>query len=129
MNKQMSLPGLQKVMAEFMKENERSELVMETMGDTMDEAFEVEGEAEDEEMIVNQILDEMGISTCNNIYIYTIYKPYICLFMYTYIYYMYKDMGAAVPEAPTTATMTSAQAAPAAATETRGEYTYMYIYA
>jgi charged multivesicular body protein 2A len=62
MNKQMSLPGLQKVMAEFMKENERSEMVMETLGDTMDEAFEVEGEQEDEEMIVNQILDEMGIS-------------------------------------------------------------------
>lgn len=62
MNKKINLPGLQKVMAEFMKENERADLTQEMIGDTLDDAMEEEGSAEEEEMIVNQVLDEIGIN-------------------------------------------------------------------
>ena len=39
MNKQISLPGLQKIMTEFMKENERADLTQEAIGDTLDDAM------------------------------------------------------------------------------------------
>jgi charged multivesicular body protein 2A len=61
MNKQVSLPGLQKIMADFMKENERAEITQEAIGDTLDDAFEEEGTAADEDRVVNQVLDELGI--------------------------------------------------------------------
>jgi charged multivesicular body protein 2A len=61
MNKQMNIPALQKVMAEFMKENEKSELTQEMMADTLDDAMEEEGSAEEEDKVVNSVLDELGI--------------------------------------------------------------------
>eukprot|EP01031_Cornospumella_fuschlensis_P026728 gene26728-32297_t len=63
MNKKINLPGLQKVMAEFMKENERAEMTQDMIGDTIDDALEEEGSAEEEGMIMSQVLDELGIST------------------------------------------------------------------
>jgi charged multivesicular body protein 2A len=62
MNKKMNLPALQKIMAEFMKENEKAEITQEIMGDAIDDAMEEEGSAEEEGAIVNQVLDELGIS-------------------------------------------------------------------
>lgn len=62
MNQKINLPGLQKIMAEFMKENEKSELTQEMMGDTIDDALEDEGTAEEEGMIINQVLDELGVN-------------------------------------------------------------------
>lgn len=62
MNKKMNLPALQKIMAEFMKENEKSEIMQEVMGDAIDDAMEEEGSAEEEGAIVNQVLDELGIN-------------------------------------------------------------------
>lgn len=61
MNKKVNLPGLQKIMAEFMKENERSEMTQEMIGDTIDDALEEEGTAEEESAVVNQVLDELGV--------------------------------------------------------------------
>jgi charged multivesicular body protein 2A len=61
MNKKMNIPELQKIMAEFMKENEKAELTQEVMGDAIDDAMEEEGTAADEEAIVNQVLDELGV--------------------------------------------------------------------
>eukprot|EP01039_Chlorochromonas_danica_P010647 gene10647-11804_t len=63
MNKKINLPGLQKIMAEFLKENERGELTQEMMGDTIDDALEEEGSAEEESLIINQVLDELGVNT------------------------------------------------------------------
>ena len=63
MNKKMDVPALQKLMQEFMKENERSELTQEMMGDAIDDAMEDEGSAEQEDSIINQVLDEIGINT------------------------------------------------------------------
>ena len=61
MNQKVNLPGLQKIMAEFMKENERSEMTQEMIGDTIDDALADEGTAEEEEAVVNQVLDELGV--------------------------------------------------------------------
>lgn len=61
MNKKISLPGLQKLMAEFMTENERSEIAQEVVGDTLDDAFEEEGAGAEEDKIVGQVLDELGV--------------------------------------------------------------------
>eukprot|EP01038_Epipyxis_sp_PR26KG_P003996 gene3996-5721_t len=65
LNKKINLPGLNKIMAEFMKENERAELTQEAIGDALDDAMEEEGSAEQEDLIVNQVLDELGINLAN----------------------------------------------------------------
>jgi charged multivesicular body protein 2A len=62
MNKKMNLPGLQKIMQEFMKENERAEMTQEMMGDTIDDAMAEDGTAEEEDNLVSQVFDELGIS-------------------------------------------------------------------
>jgi charged multivesicular body protein 2A len=62
MNKKINLPGLQKIMAEFMKENEKADITAEMIGDTLDDAMEEEGSAEEEELIVGQVLDELGVN-------------------------------------------------------------------
>ena len=61
MNAKMSIPGLQKVMEEFLRENERAELTAEAMADTLDDAMAEEGSTEQEDLIVNQVLDELGV--------------------------------------------------------------------
>lgn len=61
MNKQISLPGLNKIMTDFMRENEKNEVMQEVIGDTLDDAMEEEGSAAEEDAIVNQVLDELGI--------------------------------------------------------------------
>lgn len=62
MNSQMKLPALQKIMTEFIKENEKAEVTQEIMGDAIDDAMEEEGTAEDEEAVVGSILAEIGIN-------------------------------------------------------------------
>mmetsp|Transcript_8108 Transcript_8108/g.16509 ORF Transcript_8108/g.16509 Transcript_8108/m.16509 type:complete len:215 (-) Transcript_8108:118-762(-) len=62
MNKKINLPGLQKIMAEFMKENEKADITAEMIGDTLDDAMEEEGTEEEEERIVGQVLDELGVN-------------------------------------------------------------------
>jgi hypothetical protein len=63
MNKQTSLPGLQKIMADFARENEKSEIVQEAIGDTLDDAMEEDGAAEEEDMIVSQVVFILFILT------------------------------------------------------------------
>lgn len=55
MNKQISLPGLQKIMVDFARENEKSELTQEAIADTLDDAMEEDGAAEEEDLIVSQV--------------------------------------------------------------------------
>ncbi|EHA8592010.1 putative Vacuolar protein sorting-associated protein 2 [Cocos nucifera] len=61
MNRQMNIPGLQKIMQEFERQNERMEMVSEVMGDAIDDALEGDEEEEETEELVNQVLDEIGI--------------------------------------------------------------------
>jgi len=62
MNKAVDAPAINKMMRDFEKENMRSEMMQEIMGDMMDDALEADGDAEEEDKIVNQVLDEIGIS-------------------------------------------------------------------
>lgn len=84
MNKVVNVPSIQKIMTEFARENERAELTQEVMGDMLDDAMEQDGDEEEQEKIVGQVLDEIGI-----------------------------DFGDSVPEAPTM-TLSHADATPAA---------------
>jgi len=62
MNKAVNVTSINKMMAEFEKENMKSEMMQEMMGDAMDDAMEDDGNEEEESLIVNQVLDEIGVS-------------------------------------------------------------------
>lgn len=52
---QVNVPALQKIMLDFARENERSELTGELIGDTLDDALADDGDAEAEDKIVSQV--------------------------------------------------------------------------
>ena len=60
MNKAVDVPAINKMMQEFEKENAKTEIMQEIMGDTIDEALGGEENEEEEEAVVNQVLDEIG---------------------------------------------------------------------
>jgi len=62
MNKAVDAPAINKMMAEFEKENMKSEMMQEIMGEMMDDAMEQEGDSEEQDKIVSQVLDEIGVS-------------------------------------------------------------------
>mmetsp|Transcript_8625 Transcript_8625/g.23287 ORF Transcript_8625/g.23287 Transcript_8625/m.23287 type:complete len:143 (-) Transcript_8625:253-681(-) len=62
MNKAVDVPAITKMMAEFEKENAKTEIMQEIMGDTMDDALADETTEEEENNVINQVLDEIGIS-------------------------------------------------------------------
>jgi hypothetical protein len=61
MNNQMKLPQLQKIMQEFEMENEKNEMIQEATGDAMDDAFADDEDEEEEDRIVNEVLDQIGV--------------------------------------------------------------------
>lgn len=60
MNKAVDVPAITKMMAEFEKENAKTEIMQEIMEDTLDDALADETTEEAEEQVVNQVLDEIG---------------------------------------------------------------------
>ena len=62
MNKAINIESIAKMMAEFERENAKSEMMQEMMGDTIDDVLEEDGNEEVEDLIVNHILDEIGIN-------------------------------------------------------------------
>lgn len=58
------MPALQKIMLEFARENERSELTGELIGDTLDDALADDGDAEAEDKIVSQVTISSPKETC-----------------------------------------------------------------
>ena len=60
MNKQMNIPKLQEIMMDFERNNAKAEMQQEMMDDAMDEVME--GDEEEEDAIVSQVLDEIGIT-------------------------------------------------------------------
>lgn len=62
MNKQMNMPQMQKMMMEFEKQNEMIEFKQEMMDDVMDDVLAADNEEEKTEEMVNQLLDEVGIT-------------------------------------------------------------------
>ena len=65
MNKAVDVPAINKMMAEFEKENMKSEMMQEMMGDAIDDVMD--NDEEEEDMIVNQVLDEIGIDMTGEI--------------------------------------------------------------
>ena len=61
MNRQMNLPALQRIAMEFERENDIMDQRQEMMDDAIDEATGIEGEEEEGEDIVKEVLDEIGV--------------------------------------------------------------------
>ena len=61
-NAAIDTPTIAKMMAEFEKENARTEMMQEVMGDAIDDALADDDAEEEEERIVGQVLDEIGIN-------------------------------------------------------------------
>lgn len=62
MNKAINVPTITKMMAEFEKENAKTDMMQEMMGDMIDDALADEATEEDQDRIVNQVLDEIGVT-------------------------------------------------------------------
>lgn len=67
LNKQMNLPELQKVMREFMKQNEQMEMKQEMMGEAVEDAMDDVEDEEETDRVVNEVLDEIGINLDNQL--------------------------------------------------------------
>lgn len=61
MNRQMNLPALQRIAMEFERENEVMDERQEMMDDAIDEATGMEGEEEESEDVVKEVLDGIGV--------------------------------------------------------------------
>jgi charged multivesicular body protein 2A len=62
MNKAVDVPAINKMMAEFERENAKSDMMQELMGDAIDDALADDNNEEEEDRIVSQVLDEIGVS-------------------------------------------------------------------
>jgi len=62
MNKQMNMPQMQKIMMEFEKEADMMDMKEEMMNDVMDDVMGAEEDEEESDQLVNQVLDELGLS-------------------------------------------------------------------
>merc|ERR1719203_2138694 len=67
MNKQMKLPEIQKIMMEFEKQSEMMDMKEEMMSDVIDDALGDEGDEEESDAIVTQVLDELGLKMTDQI--------------------------------------------------------------
>ncbi|KAL7541155.1 hypothetical protein ACHAWF_006870 [Thalassiosira exigua] len=65
MNKAVDVPAINKMMADFERENMKSEMMQEMMGDAIDDVME--NDEEEEDRIVGQVLDEIGIDMSEGI--------------------------------------------------------------
>ena len=61
MNKVVNVPALTKIMQDFARENEKSDMMGEMLGDAMDDAMAEGDDEEEQERIVSQVLDELGL--------------------------------------------------------------------
>ena len=62
LNKATNMPELSKIMREFARESEMMESKQEMIGDVLDDTLDDEEDEKESEMIVNQVLDELGVS-------------------------------------------------------------------
>lgn len=61
MNRQLKLPQIQQIMMEFEKQSEIMDMKEEMMNDAIDDALGDEGDEEESDAIVAQVLDELGL--------------------------------------------------------------------
>jgi charged multivesicular body protein 2A len=62
MNKQMDLPAMQKIIKDFSQQSEIMDMKEEMVGDAIDGAMEGDDDEAEEENLVNQVLDEIGLT-------------------------------------------------------------------
>jgi len=62
LNKQVKLPALQSVMREFAKQSEALDMKQEMIGDSIDDVMDDGEDEKESEMIVAQVLDEIGVT-------------------------------------------------------------------
>ncbi|KAJ3107979.1 Charged multivesicular body protein 2A [Phlyctochytrium planicorne] len=62
MNKNVNMPEITKIMMDFEKESEMMDMKEEMMNDAIDDVMEEDADEAEEDAIVNQVLDEIGIS-------------------------------------------------------------------
>ncbi|GLE02444.1 hypothetical protein PINS_up011282 [Pythium insidiosum] len=67
MAKTMNLPRLNKIMMEYTKESERMEMQQEMIGETIDDVMDADQDEEEEDKIVGQVLDEIGIDLTGSV--------------------------------------------------------------
>lgn len=89
MNQRLNIPQLTAIMRSFGIESERMEMTSEAIGDTLDDVFAVDGEEEEEDELVKQVMTELQL-----------------------------EMGASIPSAPVGASLGTAAAAPVAPVRT-----------
>lgn len=61
MNRQLNLPQIQKILHEFERQSEIMDMKEEMINDHMDDAMEDEGDEEETDAVVSQVLDELGL--------------------------------------------------------------------
>ncbi|KAJ7349437.1 vacuolar sorting protein DID4 [Mycena albidolilacea] len=61
MNRGLNLPGIQRIMNEFEKESATMDMKEEMMADAVDDVMDEEDEEEEGDMILKQVLEEIGV--------------------------------------------------------------------
>jgi len=61
MNRQLNLPQIQKILQEFEKQSEIMDMKEEMINEHIDDAMEDEGDEEETDAVVSQVLDELGL--------------------------------------------------------------------
>lgn len=61
MNRQMNLPQIQRILHEFEKQSEIMDMKEEMISEHIDDAMEDEGDEEESDAVVSQVLDELGL--------------------------------------------------------------------
>ncbi|XP_780405.1 charged multivesicular body protein 2a [Strongylocentrotus purpuratus] len=67
MNTKMKLPQIQKIMMEFERESEIMDMKEEMMNDAIDDVMEGDDDEEESDVIVSQVLDELGLSLTDDL--------------------------------------------------------------
>lgn len=61
MNRQLNLPQIQKILHEFERQSEMMDMKEEMINEHIDDAMEDEGDEEESDAVVSQVLDELGL--------------------------------------------------------------------
>lgn len=61
MNRQLNMPQIQQILHEFEKQSEIMDMKEEMINDAIDDAMEDEGDEEESDAVVAQVLDELGL--------------------------------------------------------------------
>lgn len=61
MNRQLNMPQIQKILQEFEKQSEIMDMKEEMINEHIDDAMEDEGDEEESDAVVSQVLDELGL--------------------------------------------------------------------